>query len=70
MDWNHHVMGMTFFWIFLFAGFILLVFLIRRQDWSGGGGKKESPLDILKRRFAKGEIDEGQYRKMRKDLEA
>lgn len=34
-----------------------------------GTGEKESPLDILKKRYARGEIDKDQFEQMKKDLQ-
>ena len=55
------------FWILVIAGVVLIV------RWLIGGGEKrpaaESPLDILKKRYARGEIDRVTFERMKKDLE-
>jgi putative membrane protein len=64
-------------WIFMFVfwGIVILglIFLVR---WLIGLGKSEkekqgpeTPLDILKVRYAKGEINKEQFEQMKKDLE-
>lgn len=35
---------------------------------SSGGASNETPQDILRRRYANGEIDKKQYEEMKKDL--
>ncbi len=49
------------FWILIIAGAVLIV------QWLSGRGK-ESPLEILKKRYAKGEIDKTVFERMKKDL--
>jgi len=49
------------FWILIIAGAVLIV------QWLSGRGK-ESPLEILKKRYAKGEIDKAAFERMKKDL--
>jgi putative membrane protein len=72
--WGMGWFGMIFnvaFWILILVG---LVFLIRwlvnagrdRSDRGYGGGSRY--LDILKERYARGEIDKQQYESMKKDL--
>jgi putative membrane protein len=59
-------LAMLVFWGALIIGAILVVRLV------GGVPGREvqaSPLDILKRRYASGEITREQYEQMRKDLE-
>jgi putative membrane protein len=64
-----------FMWIFPLLFFIiLLVFLFRGPGWlwrSRGGwdDKRESPREILDRRYASGEITKEQYEEMRRTLE-
>jgi len=49
------------FWILIIAGAVLVV------QWLSGRGK-ESPLEILKKRYAKGEIDKTVFEGMKKNL--
>lgn len=55
------------FWILVIAGAVLIV------RWLIGvtekGASTESPLDILKKRYARGEIDRETYERMKNDLE-
>ena len=66
----------TFLWIILWV-FIWPVFsiLMGRMRGSNGryggrrnGGSEKSALDILKERYAKGEIDKAKFDEMRKDM--
>ena len=71
--------GMWVFPMILFAVIIILVFLISgrwgcRATWLGPGrhhgesGDSDSALDILKKRYAKGEITKDEFERMKKDL--
>ena len=61
--------GMIIFWI----GIILLgIYLFRRNAphiHSGGQGKHSS-MDILRERYARGEIDSAEYQSRKRDLES
>jgi putative membrane protein len=64
-------LGMILFWILMI---IVIVLLIRRIRTSKGNGREagptaESPLDILKKRYARGEINKEEYLEKKKDLE-
>lgn len=62
----------------MFMGMILLIVLGAAAIWwftKGTGSKNygqlsgETPLDILKKRYAKGEITKEEFEKIKKDLE-
>lgn len=63
-------------WIFMILFWGLVIFgLICAVRWLAGLGKSDDgkepsqkPLDILKARYAKGEIDKEQFEQMKKDL--
>jgi len=50
---------------------VLIYFLVQASKSKGSEGSiVETPLDILKKRYAKGEIDKDEFEKMKKDLES
>lgn len=54
------------FWV-LIVGAIVLA--LRSGGNRGGGGPPRSPREILDERYARGEIDQAEYRRRREDLE-
>jgi putative membrane protein len=75
MYYGHWGWGFMWFgWIFWLAVVIIVVWLIFRvrgdARYYHGHGPFETPLDILKKRYAKGEISKEDYDRMRKDLES
>ncbi|MBC7628728.1 MAG: SHOCT domain-containing protein [Ferruginibacter sp.] len=65
---NYGFWGMHFIWWIIWMGLIFWIFL---TPWSipGERRKKDTPLDILKKRFASGEITNEQYKEQKKILE-
>lgn len=66
-------MGSMGWWMVLWwvAGILVLVLLVRLVAGSTGGfsrGDDETPEQILKRRYAKGEIDSEEYQRRLADL--
>ncbi len=66
MDFGH---GGGYMWIILLIIIGVVVYLIIQNTKSKTEGDKETPLDILKKRFAKGEITKEQYEDMKKKLQ-
>ena len=74
--WAHGALGFPFTWIgagfrllFLAAVVIGAIYLVRsfgRQGWRRQG--HETALDILQKRYARGEITKEEYEEMRKNL--
>ena len=63
--------GGMFMWIIILVVIGLLIyFIVQAQKTKGETStRNESPLDILKRRYAKGEIAKEEFERMKKDLE-
>lgn len=64
--------GMWFGWIFWIAIFGLVIYLIVRltnQRGSKSDNSNESPLDTLKKRYARGEITKEEFESMKNDLQ-
>jgi len=71
MMWgNQGFMGgfMWIFWIAIIVGIILLVKWIVQQNRPGGQQQGEDSVDILKKRYARGEIDKEEFEQKKKDL--
>lgn len=71
MMWgNQGCMGgfMWIFWIAIIVGIILLVKWIVQQNRPGGQQQRENSLEILKKRYARGEIDKEEFEQKKKDL--
>ncbi|KKR79434.1 MAG: hypothetical protein UU73_C0002G0069 [Candidatus Daviesbacteria bacterium GW2011_GWA1_41_61] len=69
MGWGFGILGWLFmiiFWILIILG---VVALIRYLGGSGKSSDKEkTPLEILKERYARGEIGKKEFEEMKKDL--
>jgi putative membrane protein len=57
------------FWVLIIVGIIYLIARLTRRPYERGE-REETPLEILKRRYAKGEIDAEEFAKRKKDLES
>lgn len=85
MGWHHEWMNGLGGFMFPGFGFILVIVLVVVVIWllaagrsggsAGGDARREqppseTPLDILKRRYAKGEITKEEYDRIKRDLES
>jgi len=66
--WGGMGIGMLLFWILLIGGIVLLA----RGLWGAGAGRSSFPektaLDIVKERYARGEIEREEYELKKRDL--
>jgi putative membrane protein len=61
---------MLAFWAALILGAVLLVrWVIGRSSRAAGQSRPEDPREILRRRYAAGEIDQTTYQSMKRELE-
>ena len=57
-----------FFWIIIIALIVWLIISMANRSQKKSGSTKESPMDILKNKYAKGEINKHEFQEKRKDL--
>ena len=81
-NWFHGGCGPGGFWfmpiiMIVVVGLIVwgIAAAVRRTGWAGGGGccgnssiSSESALEILKKRYARGEINKDEYEEKKKNL--
>ena len=67
--WIWHIL-MIAFWIAVIVGIIFLIrwFVISAGTGGRAARSEDSPLEILKRRYARGEIDKKEFEEKKKDL--
>ncbi len=65
MGGGYWILGLIF-WILVIIGLILLI----KYLWERGGAKRgeESALEILKKKYARGEISKEEFEEKKKDL--
>ncbi len=65
MSGGYWILGLIF-WILVIIGLVLLI----KYLWEGGGAKRgeESALEILKKKYARGEISKEEFEEKKKDL--
>ena len=64
--------GGGFIWLFWLIVIVVLVVVFKAvigSDAQANDPKQDSPLEILQKRYARGEIDEDEFNKRRKELE-
>lgn len=65
---GYHCYGMHFFWWFFWV--ILIIWAIRTSRKNTNQQPKEdAPLEILRRRFARGDIDKEEFEEIKKTLD-
>jgi putative membrane protein len=74
-NWGHMMTygyGGGFMWIIVLVLVGVVIYFLFQVSKSKGfdGSIIETPLDILKKRYAKGEIDKEEFERKKKDLES
>jgi putative membrane protein len=74
-NWGHMLgygYGGIFMWliVLVLVGVVIYYLLQISRSKGSDGSIIETPLDILKKRYAKGEIDKEEFDRKKKDLEA
>lgn len=71
MSGGQGFMAGGFMWIFWIAFIVGIIFLVRwvvQQSRPGERKLEESSLELLNKRYARGEIDRNEYEQKKKDL--
>lgn len=78
MMWDGYGMGAGYgivgglftilWWALIIAGIVFLVRWLLRGEKPWEGMSAKTPLEILRERYAKGEIDKTKFEEMKKDL--
>lgn len=58
------------FLFLILAGMLIYFVVTQARKPPGQEGSPETPLDILKKRYARGEIDREEYERLKRDLES
>jgi len=67
-SYNNYFGGMHFFWWVIWIIIIIWIF-VTPWDIPGQRRKKDTPMEILKKRFANGEINKEEFEEKKKILQ-
>jgi len=72
-QWPHFMpFGGLFFWLLIILAVIVLIAVISKSRRSGAAessASRETPLDILKKRYTRGELTKEEFEQMKQDLQ-
>ena len=66
--YGDHWLGGGFMWIFWLLIVLVILWGIKTTTSGSASSQQKSALDILKDRYARGEIDEAEFEKKKKNL--
>jgi putative membrane protein len=74
--WDHMMgfggYGGIFMWLIIIIVVAVILYLVLNRNLSPGSpraGTRESPLEVLKRRYAEGEITKEEFDRMKREIE-
>ena len=67
-EWHGFGFGHGVMWLFWVLVIVAIIAFVRHTN-NGTSSPPESALDILKKRYARGEIDEEEYQRRRQTLQ-
>lgn len=71
MHWSENYgFAMGFGWMFMILFWVLVIFIVVSLVKRTGSGEKETAEEILKKRYARGEISKEEFERMKKDIRA
>ncbi len=65
---SYHYLGMTLFWWVVWSVLLIWIFATP-YSIPGQRFKKDTALDLLKKRYAKGEINSREYQEMKENMD-
>lgn len=68
--WGGMGFGMLLFWGLLIAAIVMLVKCSRGSGTCGKRDRDKSALDVLKERYARGEIERDEFEQKKRDLQS
>jgi len=70
-DWGFGMIGMLLWWVLIILGIVLLArWIFSGSPGRGGDWSRGRALDMLKERYARGEIDKKEFDDKKSDLGA
>ena len=64
------IMGMLMFWVLIIVGIVVLVRWVIGSQFSRSLPPTKTAIDIVKERYARGEIDKEEFEQKKRDLGA
>lgn len=68
--WGGMGLGMLLFWVLLIVGIVMLVRSCRSSGTWSKDEREKTALDLLKERYARGEIGQEEFMQKKRDLES
>lgn len=65
---GNYCYGMGFGWIFMILFWVIVIFIVVYLAKKIGSGEKETAEEILKKRYARGEISKEEFERLKKDI--